>query len=287
MKRDLLSPSLLILGGLLVLPALAFAQTPPATPGAPSTPTTPSTSSTPSAASTKVATVNGVVIPKSRVDVIVKAQTSRGTPDSDQLRNEIRDQLIVREVVTQEATRKGLGKGTDVQAQLDLARQNVLWNAYIADFIKTHPVSDDQIKAEYERLKSSRGDKEYKARHILVEKEDDAKNIIADLKKGKKFEDLAKQSKDPGSKDRGGDLDWNSPSGYVKPFADALVKLDKGKYTDTPVQTQYGWHVILLEDVRPAKFPTMDEIKPQITERLQEQAFKKNVDELRAKAKVE
>jgi peptidyl-prolyl cis-trans isomerase C len=287
MKRDLLSPSLLILGGLLVLPALAFAQTPPATPGAPSTPTTPSTSSTPSTASTKVATVNGVVIPKSRVDVIVKAQTSRGTPDSDQLRNEIRDQLIVREVVTQEATRKGLGKGTDVQAQLDLARQNVLWNAYIADFIKTHPVSDDQIKAEYERLKSSRGDKEYKARHILVEKEDDAKNIIADLKKGKKFEDLAKQSKDPGSKDRGGDLDWNSPSGYVKPFADALVKLDKGKYTDTPVQTQYGWHVILLEDVRPAKFPTMDEIKPQITERLQEQAFKKNVDELRAKAKVE
>jgi len=287
MKRDFLSPSLLIVGGLLVLPALAFAQTPPATPGAPSTPTTPSTSSTPSAASTKVATVNGVVIPKSRVDVIVKAQTSRGTPDSDQLRNEIRDQLIVREVVTQEATRKGLGKGTDVQAQLDLARQNVLWNAYIADFIKTHPVSDDQIKAEYERLKSSRGDKEYKARHILVEKEDDAKNIIADLKKGKKFEDLAKQSKDPGSKDRGGDLDWNSPSGYVKPFADALVKLDKGKYTDTPVQTQYGWHVILLEDVRPAKFPTMDEIKPQITERLQEQAFKKNVDELRAKAKVE
>jgi peptidyl-prolyl cis-trans isomerase C len=163
----------------------------------------------------------------------------------------------------------------------------VLWNAYIAEFIKANPINDAQIKAEYERLKAGRGDKEYKARHILVDKEDEAKAIIADLKKGKKFEELAKQSKDFGSKERGGDLDWNTPSAYVKPFSDAMVKLEKGKYTEAPVQTQHGWHVILLEDVRPTKFPTLDEVKPQITERLQEQAFQKTVADLRAKAKIE
>jgi peptidyl-prolyl cis-trans isomerase C len=238
-------------------------------------------------AGAKIATVNGVAIPKTRVDMIVKAQAGRGTPDNEQVRGEIREQLIVREIVSQEATRKGLAKSSDVQAQLDLARQQVLWNAYIADFVKNNPVNDADLKAEYERLKGSRGDKEYKARHILVDKEDDAKAIIGELKKGRKFEELARQSKDPGSKDRGGDLEWNSPAGYVKPFADAMMKLEKGKYTEAPVQTQFGWHVIMLEDTRAAKFPPLDEVKPQITERLQEMAFGKQVAELRAKAKVE
>jgi peptidyl-prolyl cis-trans isomerase C len=235
----------------------------------------------------KVATVNGVAIPKTRVDMIVKAQAGRGTPDNEQVRGEIREQLIVREIISQEATRKGLARSSDVQAQLDLARQQVLWNAYIADFVKNNPVNDADLKAEYERLKGSRGDKEYKARHILVDNEDDAKAIIGELKKGRKFEELARQSKDPGSKDRGGDLEWNSPAGYVKPFADAMMKLEKGKYTEAPVQTQFGWHVIMLEDTRAAKFPSLDEVKPQITERLQEMAFGKQVAELRAKAKVE
>jgi peptidyl-prolyl cis-trans isomerase C len=235
----------------------------------------------------RVATVNGVAIPKSRLDLIVKAQATRGVPDNEQVRSELRERLIVREIVTQEATKKGLAKGTDVQAQLELARQEVLWSAYVAEFIRTHPIPDAQVKAEYDRLKVARGDREYKARHILVEREDDAKAIIADLKKGRKFEELAKQSKDPGSKERGGDLDWNAPAGYVKPFSDALVKLEKGRYTEVPVQTQFGWHVILLEDVRPTKFPPLEEVKPQITQRLQEQAFAKTVSELRAKAKVE
>ncbi len=277
MKSIALRPLPLVLLGLVLpaLPALAQAPAPAAAP----------TQAAGTAA--KVATVNGVAIPKSRVDLIVKAQTARGTPDSDQMRNDIREQLIFLEIVSQEAAKKGLAKSTEVQAQMDLARENVLRQAYIADFVKNNPVSDAQLKAEYDRLKTSRGDKEYKARHILVDKEDDAKAIIVDLKKGKKFDELAKQSKDPGSKDHGGELDWNAPSGYVKPFADALVKLDKGKYTEAPVQTQYGWHVIQLDDVRPAKFPSMDEVKPQITERLQEQAFSKNVADLRAKAKVE
>jgi peptidyl-prolyl cis-trans isomerase C len=239
------------------------------------------------AGSGRVATVNGVAIPKSRVDVVVRAQAQRGVPDSEGLRNEVKEQLIIREVVAQEAAKKGLSKNPDVLAQLELSRQEVLWGAFIADFIKNTPISDAQIKAEYERVKVQRGDKEYKVRHILVEKEDDAKQIITDLKKGRKFEELAKQSKDPGSKDRGGDLDWNAPAGYVKPFADAMVKLQKGKYTEVPVQTQFGWHVILLEDVRDTKFPTLEEAKPQIAQALQQQQFTKAIQDLRAKAKVE
>jgi peptidyl-prolyl cis-trans isomerase C len=266
-----------------LVPAAVRAQgTPPTAPAAPAAPTAP-----PASTAAKVATVNGVAIPKARVDMVVKSQAARGVPDSEQLRGEVKEQLIVREIVAQEASKKGLGKSADVQAQLELARQQVMWAAFVADFVKTNPVSDAQLKAEYERLRVSRGDKEYKTRHILVEKEDEAKAVIAELKKGRKFEELAKQSKDPGSKDKGGDLDWNSPAGYVKPFGDALTKLDKGKYTEVPVQTQFGWHVIMLEDVRPAKFPSFDEVKPQLTERLQEQAFSRSVTDLRAKAKVE
>ncbi len=260
-----------LLLGLGLPAAVALAQGAPAAPAAPA----------------RGATVNGVAIPASRIDAIAKSQSARGVPDSPQLRDEVREQLIVREIIAQEATKRGLAKNPEVQAQLDLARQQVLWNAYIADFIKGHPVADAQLRAEYDKLRSTRGDKEYKTRHILVEKEDEAKAVIADLKKGRKFEELARQSKDPGSKDRGGDLDWNSPAGYVKPFGDAMVKLEKGKYTEVPVQTQFGWHVILVEDVRQTKFPTFDEIKPQLTERMQEQAFSRNVTDLRAKAKVE
>lgn len=239
------------------------------------------------AAASKGVTVNGVAIPAARIDAIAKSQAARGVPDSPQLREEVREQLIVREIIAQEATKKGLAKNPEVQVQIDLARQQALWNAYIADFIRAHPIPDAQLRAEYEKLKGARGDKEYKTRHILLEKEDDAKAVIVDLKKGRKFEELARQSKDPGSKDRGGDLDWNSPTGYVKPFGDAMVRLEKGKYTETPVQTQFGWHVILVEDVRAAKIPTFEEIKPQLTERLQEQAFSRSVADLRAKAKVE
>jgi peptidyl-prolyl cis-trans isomerase C len=238
-------------------------------------------------ASSKPVTVNGVQIPKARIDAIVKAQEAQGAKDSPELRAAITDRLIINEVVAQEATRKGLAKSPEVQAQLELVRQNVLLNAYRQDFIKTHPIPDAQLRAEYDKIRSQVGDKEYKARHILVEKEDDAKAIVANLKKGQKFEDLAKQSKDPGSKDKGGELDWNSPGSYVKPFSDALVKLEKGKYTEVPVQTQFGWHVILLEDVRPTKFPSFDEVKPQLTERMQAQALEKNVADLRAKAKID
>jgi len=239
------------------------------------------------AASAKVATVNGVAIPKNRVDAVVRAQEAQGQKDTPELRAAIRDRLITLEIVAQEANKKGMAKGADTQSQLELARANILAQAYRLDYFKTHPVSEDALKAEFERVKSQMGDKEYKARHILLEKEAEAKDIIEKLKKGDKFEELAKVSKDPGSKDNGGDLDWNAPGGFVKPFSDALVTLEKGKYTETPVQSQFGWHVIRLEDVRQAKFPDFNEVKPGLQQRMQETMFDKAITDLRAKAKVE
>ncbi len=235
----------------------------------------------------KLPTVNGKPITKTRVDFIVKQRVAQGQPDNDQMRKAIVDNLVTQEVIAQEAERKGLGKSADVQTQLGLLRQQILVQAVFQDYVKTHPIKDDQLLAEYNKVKATRGDKEYKARHILVDKEDDAKQIIAQLKKGSKFEDLAKQSKDPGSKDRGGDLDWNPPSTFVKPFSDALVKLEKGKYTETPVQTQFGWHVIQLDDVRPMQFPAFDAVKPQLLSMLQEQEIQQLIRDLRAKAKIQ
>ncbi|TMG77828.1 MAG: peptidylprolyl isomerase [Betaproteobacteria bacterium] len=237
--------------------------------------------------SAKPVTVNGKPIPKSRLDFIVKQRAAQGQPDNEQARKAILDNLITQEVVAQEADRRGLAKSADVRTQLELVRQQVLVQAVVQDHLKTHPVKDEEMLAEYNKIKASRGDKEYKARHILVDKDTEANEIIAQLKKGSKFEDLAKQSKDPGSKEKGGDLDWNPPSTFVKPFSEALTKLDKGKYTETPVQTQFGWHVIQLDDVRSAQFPAFDAIRQQLSTRMQEQEVQKFVGELRSKAKIQ
>ena len=235
----------------------------------------------------KVTKVNGVAIPETQIDMIVQLQARQGVADSPELRSAIRDSLVVTELLVQEATRQGIAKEQDVQTRLALARGQIISGAYRDKFAKTHPVTEADLKAEYARIRAGVGDKEYKARHILVETEGEAKAIIVKLKKGEKFEDLAAVSKDPGSKAHGGALEWNSPAGYVKPFSDAMVKLEKGKFTEQPVQTRFGWHVILLEDVRPARFPSLDEVKPQLTERIQQQALEKNIAELRAKAKIE
>ena len=240
-----------------------------------------------SAASAKVATVNGVAITKAKVDAVVRAQEARGQKETPQMRGAIRDHLITMEIIAQEANRKGLGKTADTLIQLELVRSQVLLQAFSADFFSRHPVSDDALKAEYEKIKTKMGDKEYKARHILLGKETEAKEIIEKLKKGEKFEELAKASMYSGSKDKGGDLDWNESGGFVKPFSDAMVKLEKGKYTETPVQSQYGWHVIGLEDLRPARIPDLSEVKAPLQQRMLEAMFEKAVADLRAKAKVE
>ncbi|MDT3735256.1 MAG: peptidylprolyl isomerase [Denitratisoma sp.] len=234
-----------------------------------------------------VATVNGVAIPAARAEALLQSQLNQGQQDSEQLRTAIRNDLINREMLSQAAKKKGFDKKPEVNAQFELARQGILVNAYLQDFVATHPVKDETVKGEYDNIVKAMGDKEYKARHILLEKEDEAKGIVARLQKGEKFEELAKQSKDPGNKDRGGDLGWSHPAGYVKPFADALVKLEKGKFSAAPVKTEFGWHVIQLDDIRDLKHPPLDEVKPQIQQRLQQQALEKHIAELRAKTKVE
>ena len=230
--------------------------------------------------------VNGKTIPKSRVETLVAGQMAQGQPDTPELRKAVKEELVRREVLVQAAAAKGIDKKADVQTQVDMARQQVIIGAYLQDYVKSNPPSDVQIRQEYEAIKARVGDKEYKTRHILVQKEEEAKAIIARLNKGEKFEDMAKQSLDPGSKERGGDLGWSTPAAYVKPFSDALVALQKGTYTKEPVKTDFGYHVILLEDSRDLKLPTLEEAKPQISQRLAQQIVEKHVNDLRAKAKV-
>jgi peptidyl-prolyl cis-trans isomerase C len=233
------------------------------------------------------ALVNGKPVPQSRVDGLLAAQLAQGQTDTPQLRNAVREELVRREVLAQEAEKKGFDKKPEVVSQISLTRQGVLVSAYIQDFVRTHPVTDDMVKAEYDALRKTLGEKEYNARHILVDTEDEAKAIIGKLKAGEKFEELAKQSKDPGSKEKGGDLGWANQAAYVKQFSDAMVGLEKGKFTETPVKSNYGWHVIQLEDVRDMKAPSIDEIKPQLTQRVQQQLVEKHIADLRAKAKVQ
>lgn len=234
-----------------------------------------------------LAVVNGKPIPSSRADIIVKQMSAQGQPDSPQLRNAIKEDLINQEILRQEADKQGLSNNADIKNQVELARQSIVIRALLADYLKKHPIADADIKAEYDKFKAQAGDKEYHARHILVEKEEDAKAIIAKLKAGSKFEELAKQSKDTGSATNGGDLDWATPAAFVKPFSDAMIALKKGEITETPVKTPFGFHVIKLEDIRPAKVPTFDEVKPQIADVLQQKQLRAYQEELRKKAKIQ
>jgi len=234
-----------------------------------------------------VATVNGKPIPAARVDQIVKQVVAQGKQaDSPQLREAIKKDLINREVLLQEADKQGVATRPDVKLALDNARQSIIINAMLQDYVKKNPVKDADIKAEYDKYKSQVGDKEYHARHILVGTEEEAKAIIAKLKAGGKFEELAKQSKD-GSAANGGDLDWASAASYVPEFSNAMVKLNKGQITETPVKSQFGYHVIKLEDTRPAKVPAFDEVKQQVAESIQQKRLAAYRDELAKKAKIQ
>jgi len=235
-----------------------------------------------------IATVNGKPIPAAKVDQVVKQVVAQGkATDSPQLREAIKKDLIGREVLIQEADKQGVGTRPDVKNAIDNARQSIIINAMLADYIKKNPVKDADIKAEYDKYKAQVGEKEYHARHILVGTEDEAKQIIAKLKGGAKFEDLAKQSKDPGSAQNGGDLDWASPASFVPEFSKAMTSLQKGAITETPVHSQFGWHVIKLEDVRPAKIPPLEEVKQQVAESLQQRKLAAYREELMKKAKIQ
>lgn len=235
-----------------------------------------------------VAIVNGKPIPTARVEALAQQLAKAGRPVSPEMMGQLKEEVIARELFMQEAQRQGLDANDDFKAQMELSRQAILIRELFGTFQKNNPVTDDEIKAEYDKFVAANSGKEYRARHILVEKEEQAKAIIASIKKGAKFEDIAKkQSKDPGSGANGGDLDWASPGNYVKEFSDAMVKLTKGKLLDTPVKSQFGYHVVRLDDVRDVKFPSIEEVKPQIAQQLGQQKLMKFQEDLRAKAKIE
>lgn len=234
-----------------------------------------------------LAKVNGVTVPADRLELLVKAQTAQGQKDSPEMRNRIREALITNEMLVQEATKKGLDKAPETLTQLQLNRMEILANAYVQDYVKRNPVSEDAIKKEYERVRGQVGEKEYKAHHILLKSEDEAKQVIAEIKKGGNFEKVAAAKSEDSSKSNGGDLGWNGPERYVPAFGDALKKLKKGQMTETPVQTQFGWHVIRLDDERVRKFPTLEEVRPQVVQQLQTQQVNKMISDLRAKTKIE
>lgn len=234
-----------------------------------------------------IAVVNNKPVPKAREDAWVQQLVAQGQKDTPQLREMVKRELIRREVFMQEVARRGLAEKPDVKFQLDVQRQNTLIQALMRDELQKSPVTDAQVRAEYDKQKAAAGAKEYKARHILVEKEEDAKAIVEQLKKGAKFEDLAKQSKDTGSAANGGDLDWAGPDAFVKPFSDAMVALEKGKMTEAPVQSPFGWHVIRLDDVRESQFPALAQVRAQIAESLTQQRVQQFVQELEKKAKVQ
>ena len=235
------------------------------------------------------ATVNGIAIAKSRVNMIVQQGLAAGQPDSPEARKGIIEKLAMQTLAADEAIKKGLDKSPEIMAQIDLIRQSVLANAYVQDLIKNSTASDDMLKAEYEKIKAKITGTEYKARHILVEKESDAKDIIAKLKKDPGlFEKLAmEKSKDAGSKVRGGELGWFDLSRIVPEFGSAVSKLEKGAITQEPVKTQFGYHVIQLEDTRPIEAPPFEEVKPQLAQHLQQQNVQKQMEDLKAKAKIE
>lgn len=234
------------------------------------------------------AKVNGTNIPQYRFEAAIKSRIAQGQQDSPEMRKGIRDALINQEVVAQESLKRGLEKQPHVAARIELDRQSVLVNAFFEDYLKKNPVTDDMLRKEYERVKPEIPTKEYKVRHILVEKEDEAKNIIAQIRKGGSFEKLAAEhSRDPGSKARGGDLDWAPAENYVKPFAEVVTKLKKGTMTDAPVRTDFGFHIIRVEDERASKVPSFDEAKPQLQQMVQNQLVQKAIADLRAKAKIE
>lgn len=278
----------LIAAATLAVPALALAQADSKPAAEPKPAAKSAAKPAAKAGGGSIATVNGVAVPRSRLDIMVRQQASRGGQDNEQMRAVMREELINREIIAQEAQRTGIAKQADVQAQLDLTRQEIVVGAYIRDWVSKNPVTDADIQKEYERVRAQAGDKEYRARHILLETEDQAKGMIAELKKGGKFDELAsKNSKDGGTAQRGGDLDWNVPSAFDKAFSDAMIKLEKGKFTDAPVRTRFGFHVILLEDVRPVKFPPLADIRPRIQQQMVQAKLEELVKSLRAKAKVE
>jgi peptidyl-prolyl cis-trans isomerase C len=235
-----------------------------------------------------LAIVNGKPVPSARLNALATQVERSGRPVDDATKAQLKEEIIAREIFAQEAEKRGIKASADYRQQVELAAQTILIRELFADYQRKNPVTDADIKAEYDKFAAANGGQEFRARHILVEKEDEAKALIEQIKKGGNFEDLAKKaSKDPGSGANGGDLDWANASSFVPEFSQAMVKLTKGQMTDAPVKSQFGWHIIRVDDVRQAQLPAMEELKPQITQQLTQQKLGKYQEDLRTKAKVQ
>ncbi|HLL10043.1 MAG TPA: peptidylprolyl isomerase [Rubrivivax sp.] len=235
-----------------------------------------------------IATVNGKPVPKSRVDGLLAQAARSGQPLPPEMQQRAREEVVLREIFAQEAERRGIAATPDFRVQMELARQSILIRELFEDHKKKNPVSDEQAKAEYDKFKAQATGTEYRARHILVEKEEDARALISQIKGGAKFEDLAKKSsKDTGSAENGGDLDFAKAESYVPEFGGALTKLKKGEMTAEPVKSQFGYHVIRLEDSREAAFPAFEDVKPQVKQRLEQVKLQQFQEDLRSKAKTD
>lgn len=234
-----------------------------------------------------IATVNGKAVPMARVETMLQQIVKNGQQRTPEMEKQIKDEVVHREILMQEAARRGIPASKDFQNQLELARQAILIRELQAGFVQQNPISDADAQKEYEAVKAQQGGQEYRARHILVETEEEAKKIIGDLKLGAKFEDLAAKSKDTGSAARGGDLDWANANAYVPEFSKAMTALKKGELTDAPVKSQFGWHVIRLDDVRESTFPAFDQVKDQVKQRIAQIRWNEFQQKLRGSAKTD
>jgi peptidyl-prolyl cis-trans isomerase C len=235
-----------------------------------------------------IATVNGKPVPKARVDALISQAARAGQQIPPEMQERAREEVVLREVFAQEAEKRGIGASPDFRMQMELARQSILIRELFEDYKKKNPVTDEVAKVEYDKFKAQATGTEYRARHILVEKEDEAKALVAQIKGGASFEDLAKKnSKDTGSAENGGDLDFAKAESYVPEFGGALAKLKKGEMTQEPVKSQFGYHIIRLEDTREAAFPAFEEVKPQLKQRMEQIKLQQFQEELRTKAKTD
>lgn len=271
---------------LLALSPLAQAETPAPAAAAPAA-STPA-AATPAADPNKpLAVVNGKPIP-ALYGELVKREMMPGQADSPQVDARVRESLVNLELLSRAALDKGLDKDPTLAAMIDIRRKDLLTKAYLEDYVKSHPVSDAEVQQAYDKAKAGPLEPEYHARHILVKNEAEAKKLIAQLDKGARFDELAKKfSKDPGSAKNGGLLDWSDRRAFVPEFSDALASLKKGGTTKTPVKTQFGYHIIRLEDTRQPTLPPLEAVKPEIVKQLQQQRVRDAITAVRAGAKIE
>lgn len=235
-----------------------------------------------------LAMVNGSPISQEMYDVYASkrgAQTQAGAPAPE--RDTVLNELINVELVTQDAVNKGIDKRPEIEEQMAWQRRSLLVTAGMRDYIEANPITDADLQKAYDEEVAGMDKTEYKARHILVKTEDEAKEIIKELDGGADFAELAKEKSTGPTGKNGGDLGWFAPGSMVKTFSEAAAGMDKGTYTKTPVQTQFGWHVILLEDTRDMTPPPFDQVKAQLQPKVQKARIDSYIEQLRQHAKID